>query len=76
MGEESVCISSMSDMKQKVHIPPIVIALALGVAPPSSSSMSSAPLAGEDRKKRGLSVVFESCNLGFLGVAWGPLCEA
>ena len=79
MGEESVRVRLMLDIKESVQIPPMFIALAFGVAPPSSSSISSAPappLAGEDRKKRGLSVVFESCNLEFLGVDCGPLCEA
>ena len=82
MGEESVRVSLVLDIKERVQVPPMFIALAFGVAPPSSSSISSAPapvaepLAGEDRKKRGLSVVFESCNLEFMGVACGPRCEA
>jgi hypothetical protein len=55
--------------------------LAFGVAPPSSLSGAPWPapepeaLTGDERKKSG-DCVDADCNLAFLGVAWGPRCDA
>jgi hypothetical protein len=59
----------------------MVMPLALGVAPPSSLSASSAApepagTAGEERKNSGDCVDAESCSLEFLGVACDPRCDA
>ena len=64
-------------------IPPMFMALARGVAPPSLSgaplaAVGAEPLVGEERKKRG-DCVEAVCSLEFLGVAWIPrddACEA
>ena len=62
-------------------IPPMVMPLALGVAPPSSLSGAPFPapepegFTGDERKNNG-DCVEADCNLEFLGVAWGPRCEA
>lgn len=58
--------------------PPIFIALALGVAPPSLSGALFAapdPGAGEERRKRG-DCVSPVCTLEFLEVACEPRCDA
>jgi hypothetical protein len=61
--------------------PPIVMPLALGVAPPSSLSGAAFPApdpegtAGEERKNRG-DCVEADCSLELRGVACDPRCEA
>lgn len=59
-----------------LEVPPIVIPLALGVAPPSSSGAPEPePLTGEDRKKSG-DCVEAVCKREFRGVACDSRCEA
>lgn len=80
MGDDSIAISSERTCNSLVALPPMVMPLALGVAPPSSlSGAAAAPepeaLTGEERKKSG-DCVDADCSLWFLGVACGPRCEA
>jgi hypothetical protein len=59
------------------YIPPMVMPLALGVAPPSSLSGAPFPApepegcAGDERKNKGDCVEVD-CSLEFLGVACDP----
>jgi hypothetical protein len=80
MGDDSVHVSYECTNCSLTALPPIVIPLALGVAPPSSlSGATAAPepeaLTGDERKKSG-DCVDADCSLWFLGVACGPRCEA
>ena len=80
MGEESIKVSDGFLLDTDVSIPPMVMPLALGVAPPSlSGAPFAAPepegLTGDERKKSG-DCVDAVCNLEFLGVACDPRCEA
>jgi hypothetical protein len=67
-------------LKLDTGIPPMFMALARGVAPPSLSgaplaAVGAEPLVGEERKKRG-DCVEAVCSLEFLGVAWSPRDDA
>jgi hypothetical protein len=74
MGEESREVSHPSKKIVRHAIPPMVIPLAFGVAPPSSLSGVPFPapepeaLTGDERKKSG-DCVDADCSLAFLGVA-------
>lgn len=66
---------------KKLFLPPMVMPLAFGVAPPSSLSGAPFPapetegLTGEERKNSG-DCVDADCSLEFLGVACDPRADA
>ena len=81
MGEESTQISVQPIQVKMLVIPPMFMALALGVAPPSLSAVPFAspaePFTGEERKNRGdCDCVEPACSLEPLGVSRSPRDEA
>lgn len=81
MGDESTDISAEHSQLQKITVPPMFMALAFGVAPPSLSAApfasSATPFTGEERKNNGdCDCVEPACSLEPLGVASSPRDEA
>jgi hypothetical protein len=80
VDRRGVCsCQSRLQSSQRINIPPMFMALALGVAPPSLSAASfgAEPFTGDERKNNGdCDCVEAACTLEPLGVASSPRDEA